>query len=66
MPIIHAPATQPPLPTAQNLVPTGQRVLPVEPARRVTPNKGSGKTELDTEKRRRRDANRGGTLDLEG
>jgi hypothetical protein len=65
MPIAPGPVTQPPLPVAPNVVPIGQRVLPVEPARRVTPNKESGKADLDAEKRRRRQGDRGGTLDLE-
>ena len=65
MPIAPGPVTQPPLPVAPTVVPVGQRVLPVEPARRVTANKESGRTGLDADKRRRREGDRGGTLDLE-
>jgi hypothetical protein len=57
--------TQAPLPPAQNIVPLGQKVLPVEPARRVTPSKESGRADLDPNKKRRRQGDRGGTLDLE-
>jgi hypothetical protein len=70
MPIAHGQVTQPPLPVAPTVVPVGQRVLPVQPARRVTPNKEAGRADLDAEKRRRRaggdhEGDRGGTLDLE-
>ena len=65
MPIAAGPLTQPPLPVAPTVVPVGQRVLPVAPAKRVTASKESGRADLDAEKRRRRESDRGGTLDLE-
>ena len=65
MPIAPGPVTQAPLPAAPNIVPLGQKVLPVEPTRRVTPSKDSGRADLDPNKKRRRHDDRGGTLDLE-
>jgi hypothetical protein len=64
MPIAPGLAPQVPLP-APNIVPLGQKVLPVEPARRVTPSKEARRTDLDQDKKRRRHDDRGGTLDLE-
>jgi hypothetical protein len=45
-------------------------VVPVAPARRVTSNKGSSRTEVDPDQKRRQQQNdhsgdRGSTLDLE-
>jgi hypothetical protein len=69
MPIVHIPVTQPPLPVAPNVLPVNQRVLPTEPARRVTPNKEAGRTNADPDKKRqqqpREEGDRGGQLDLE-
>jgi hypothetical protein len=65
MPIIQAPVTQPPSAVAQTIVPLGQRVVPVEPARRVTPSKDARGSDLDPDKKRRHQDDRGGTLDLE-
>ena len=65
MPIASpVPVTQPPSPVAPQFVPVGQRV-PVEPARRVTPAKDTRGSDLDPDKKRRRQDDRGGTLDLE-
>ena len=65
MPIAPGPITQPPVPVAPNVVPPGQRPLPVEPARRVTANRESGKAGIDAERGRRRQPDRGGSIDLE-
>jgi hypothetical protein len=68
MPIVHIPVTQPPLPVAPNVLPQNQRVLPVEPARRVTANKEAARTNVDPDKKRqqhREEGDRGGQLDLE-
>ncbi|HZS84594.1 MAG TPA: hypothetical protein VFA50_17095 [Stellaceae bacterium] len=66
MPIAPGPVTQPPLPAAPQIVPQGQRVVPVEPARRVTANKRAEKAGIDEDrKKRRQDGDRGGVLDLE-
>lgn len=65
MPILPEPITQPPLPVAPNIAPQNQRVLPAEPARRVTANRESGRAGVDGDKKRRREGDRGGNLDLE-
>jgi hypothetical protein len=65
MPIAPGPLTPPPSPVAQNFVPLAQRVVPVEPARRVTPSKQARDSDLDPDKKRRHEDDRGGTLDLE-
>jgi hypothetical protein len=66
MPIAPGPVTQPPSAVAQNVIPLGQRVLPVEPARRVTPGKEARGSDVDPERKRRRQPDeRGGKLDLE-
>ena len=65
MPIAPGPVTPSPSTVAQTLVPVGQRVLPVEPARRVTPSKEARGGDLDPDKKRRHQDDRGGTLDLE-
>jgi hypothetical protein len=68
MPILHIPVTQPPLPVAPDVLPQNQRVLPAQPARRVTANKETGRsgTGVDADKKRRREeGDRGGQLDLE-
>jgi hypothetical protein len=68
MPIAPGPVPQPTLPATPQVVPQGQRVVPVEPARRVTAGKGSGKAGIDEEvprRKRRREGDRGGVLDLE-
>ena len=66
MPILHIPVNQPPLPVAPDILPQNQRVLPAQPARRVTANKETGRAGVDAEKKRRREeGDRGGQLDLE-
>ena len=66
MTIVSGPVLQPPLPVAPvDFVPLGQRVLPVEPARKVTANKDAGRSALDGDKKRARPDGRGGSLDLE-
>jgi hypothetical protein len=67
MPIVHVPVTQPPIPVAPNVLPQSQRVLPNEPARRVTANKEAGRTNVDPDKKRqkREEGDRGAQLDLE-
>ena len=69
MPIAPGPVTHPPLQPQPHVVPQEHRVLPVEPARRVTGNRGAGRAGIDDRKRRRRNdqqqPDRGGVLDLE-
>jgi hypothetical protein len=66
MPIIPGAISEPPLPLAPQVLPQSQRVQPVEPARRVTANKGADKAGVEHDKKKRRpDGDRGGVLDLE-
>jgi hypothetical protein len=66
MTIVSGPVIQPPLPVVPvDFMSAGQRVLPVEPARKVTANKDTGRSALDAEKRRARSEGRGNALDLE-
>jgi hypothetical protein len=67
MPIVPtAPLPAASLPPAAQLLPQVQRVTPVEPAKRVTKNDGSGQTGLREDRRRRRGSKwRGTLLDLE-
>lgn len=72
MPIAPGGPTHPTPPLVPQIVPPGQKVTPVEPARQVTPKKGAGETRLRREERRRpddenagRDDDRGGLFDVE-
>jgi hypothetical protein len=70
MSLPSGPLLQPPVPTAVPIAPLGQRVAPVQPAKRVTATTRSDGSELDPdEKRRLRHADhtgdRGTTLDLD-
>jgi hypothetical protein len=69
MPIVPVPATTPSVTTVPHIVPPGQKVVPVEPSRRVTAGKHGGRGDLDPDERRRRhgdqDGRRGANLDLD-
>lgn len=70
MPLASGPILQPTVPTAIPLAPHGHKVVPVQPAKRVTATERSDSSELDPDdKRRQRHADhsgdRGTTLDVE-
>lgn len=70
MPIAPGSVTQSPVVTVPHIAPPGQRVVPVEPARRVTATKHADRGDLDPDgKRRQRHADhtedRGSNLDVE-
>jgi hypothetical protein len=70
MPLASGPLPQPSVTTIVPVVPIGQKVAPVQPAKRVTATTRSDASELDPdEKRRLRHADhtgdRGTTLDLD-
>ncbi len=70
MPLASGPLLQPSVTTAVPLTPPGQKVVPVQPAKRVTATTQSDASELDPdEKRRQRHADhsgdRGSNLDVE-
>ena len=70
MPLASGPILQPTVPTAVPHSPVGQKVAPVQPAKRVTATTGSDRSELDPDdKRRHRHADHSGdrsaTLDLD-
>jgi hypothetical protein len=52
-------------PLVPQAVPAGQRVTPVEPARRVIPKKQTGGADLEAEDKRSRADDRGGLFDVE-
>ncbi len=70
MPLASGPLLQPSVTTAVPIQPPGQKVVPVQPAKRVTATTQNDHSELDPdEKRRQRHADhsgdRGATLDVE-
>jgi hypothetical protein len=65
MPIALDPGIVQVPPLVAPAVPPGQRVTPVEPAKRVVPKKQSGRADLENEEKRRRSEDRGGLFDLE-
>lgn len=70
MPVVSGTGSQPSVATVQTIVPAGQRVAPVEPARRVTAARSSDRAEVGPDDKRRRQhsdhsGDRGATLDLE-
>lgn len=70
MPILPGLGNQPSVMTAPQIQPPVPRVLAVEPARRVTAAKGSTRSEIDPNDKRRHHHNdhsgdRGSTLDVE-
>jgi hypothetical protein len=70
MPLASGPVQQPAVTTVPHIAPPGQRVVPVQPAKRVTATTQSDQTELDPDdKRRQRHADhsgdRGANLDVE-
>jgi hypothetical protein len=70
MPLASGPVLQPSVTTVPHIAPPGQKVVPVQPAKRVTATTRSDPSELDPDdKRRHRHADhsgdRGANLDVE-
>jgi hypothetical protein len=65
MPIAPGPGIAPIPPLVPQVVPAGQKVTPVEPARRIVPKKQSGGADLEPEDKRARSDERGGLFDVE-
>ena len=65
MPINPSPGVAPIPPLVPQVVPAGQKVTPVEPARRVIPKKQTGSADLEAEDKRPRAEDRGGLFDVE-
>jgi hypothetical protein len=65
MPINPAPGVMPIPPLVTQVVPAGQKVTPVEPARRIIPKKANGGADLEAEDKRSRADDRGGLFDVE-